>query len=189
MVIQQEVRVKSPGERSAFESSASTNPRLRPATPDDTGAVLSVAVSSGLFPPDEVEALRDAMEGVLAGKQGPEHQVALWSETPGAPPVGVVYFGSDPMTDRKWDLWMIAVSADRQGQGIGGELLRYAEARVEAAGGRLLLIETSSLPKFDLTRAFYLQHGYHEIARLPDFYADGDSKVVFAKRTDAQVSA
>lgn len=93
------------------------------------------------------------------------------------------------MTDRKWDLWLIAVHADRQGQGIGGELLRYAERRARVAGARLLLIETRSLPKFDPTHAFYGRHGYREVARIPDDYADGDSKVVFTKRGDATTIA
>ncbi|MEO5884336.1 MAG: GNAT family N-acetyltransferase, partial [Candidatus Limnocylindrales bacterium] len=88
----------------------------------------------------------------------------------------------DPMTDRKWDLWMIAVATDRQGQGIGSELLRYTEAQVGMARGRLLLIETSSLSKYDATREFYGKHDYTEVARISDFYADGDSKLVYAKR-------
>jgi ribosomal protein S18 acetylase RimI-like enzyme len=181
----QEVDVTVPGERGPNEELASTSPRLRPATLDDIEAVLGVAVASSLFPADEVEALREVMEAVLDGRQGPDHQIALWADAPGDPPAGVVYFGPDPMADRKWDLWMIAVNSDRQGQGIGGKLLRYTEARVRAASGRLLLIETSSLPKFEPTRAFYLRHGYREVARIPDFYADGDSKVIFAKRIGA----
>jgi hypothetical protein len=47
---------------------------------------------------------------------------------------------------------------------------------------RLLLIETCSLPKFAPTRAFYAHHSYREVARIPDFYTDGDSEVIFAKR-------
>lgn len=174
-----------PGERDLHEGVASLSPRLRAATVDDIEAVLGVAIASTLFAADEVAGLREPMEAVLEGRQGPDHQIALWTDTPDDLPAGAVYFGSDPMTDRKWDLWMIAVNSDRQGQGIGGELLRYVESRVRAAGGRLLLIETSSLPKFDPTRAFYARHGYHEIARIPDFYADGDSKVIVAKRIDA----
>ena len=46
----------------------------------------------------------------------------------------------------------------------------------------MLLIETSSLPRFAATHAFYGKHGYTKVARIPDFYADGDSKVIFAKR-------
>jgi ribosomal protein S18 acetylase RimI-like enzyme len=185
----QEIIMTSPDENRASDSPALTGPNLRPATVDDLGAILDVAVASTLFPADEVGALRESIEGVLEGKQGSDHEIALWVDEPGAPPVGVVYLGPDLLTDRKWDLWMIAVQADRQGQGIGGELLRYAEARARAAGGRLLVIETSSLPRFDPTHTFYMRHGYREVARIPDYYADGDSKVVFTKRIDAKVNA
>ena len=93
------------------------------------------------------------------------------------------------MSERGWELLWIAVSAQRQGEGIGGELLRFAEQQVQANKGRMLLIETSSLPKYQKTRAFYLQHGYSEVARIPDFYTDGESKVIFAKRTDKAQAA
>ena len=29
---------------------------------------------------------------------------------------------------------------------------------------------------------FYLKHGYEQVATVPDFYADGDSLVIFRKR-------
>ena len=86
------------------------------------------------------------------------------------------------MSNRTWDLWMIAVAPERQGQGIGGELLRFVEAHARAGGGQLLIIETSSLPKYDGTRAFYRKYGYKEVGRIPDFYADGDSKAIYMKR-------
>jgi len=49
-------------------------------------------------------------------------------------------------------------------------------------GGRLFLIETSSLPIYDPTRRFYLKHGYEQAATIGDFYTDGDDQVIFRKR-------
>lgn len=43
----------------------------------------------------------------------------------------------------------------------------------------MLLVET--LASFDRTRAFYSKCGYEEEARIRDFYAAGDDKVVFCK--------
>ena len=111
-----------------------------------------------------------------------EYRVEVWADDASDRPVGAVYYRSDAMTDRKWDLWMIAVAPDHQGRGIGSELLRFAETHVRTSGGRLLLIETSSLAKFDKSRAFYAKRGYAQVARIPDFYTDGDSKVIYAKR-------
>ena len=167
----------SPG-RTPFEVS----PMLRPAVLADTPALLDLAIATELFGPDEVGFLEETLAEFHAGHSGADHRLQVWYDDPGGPPVGVVYFGPNAVGDRTWDLLWISVAPSRQGQGIGGELIRFAEACVGAAGGRLLLIDTSSLPRFAATHAFYGNHGYAEVARIPDFYADGESKVIFAKR-------
>ena len=155
---------------------------IRAATPTDTSAIVALGIATGMFPPEETEPLREVLEGFHAGHAGADHCLAVWIDDADGHPVGVVYFGPDAMADRKWDLWMIAVAPEQQGRGIGGQLLRFTEARVRTLGGRLLLIDTSSLPIYEATRAFYAKHGYAEVARVPDFFKDGDSKVIFAKR-------
>lgn len=70
---------------------------------------------------------------------------------------------------------------DCQGQGRGAALIRYVEQTLTARGARLLLVETSGLPSFELTRAFYCKCGYDEEARIRDFYEAGDDKIVFRK--------
>jgi RimJ/RimL family protein N-acetyltransferase len=49
----------------------------------------------------------------------------------------------------------------------------------------MLLVETSGLPDFERTRAFYLKCGYEEEAHIRDFYATGEDKVVFRKVLNA----
>jgi ribosomal protein S18 acetylase RimI-like enzyme len=53
---------------------------------------------------------------------------------------------------------------------------------VRGRDGRLLLIETSSTAAYHPTRQFYLKNGYTIVAEIPDFYADGDGKVIYSKR-------
>ena len=86
------------------------------------------------------------------------------------------------MTDRTWYLYWIAVTKHTQARGIGGTLLQYVEDDIREQRGRILLIETSSLPYYDLTRKFYVKHDYEQAAVIDDFYADGDNLVVFRKR-------
>src|SRR5262245_48310545 len=69
--------------------------------------------------------------------------------------IGYTYYAPVPMTDATWTLWWIAVDKTTQSRGIGRELLRYAEDDVRQRGGRVLLIETSSVEQYDPTRQFY----------------------------------
>lgn len=162
---------------------------LRPAVPSDTPALVALAVSTGLFQPEEADALlRDVLDDLHAGRLGDDHFAQVWFDEPGGPPAGWVYFSPDSKADRVWELWWIGVSPARHGQGIGDELLRFVESHVRDAGGRLLLIETSSLPELERTRQFYAKRGYAECGLVPDFYADGDGKVIFAKRMTDQVT-
>jgi ribosomal protein S18 acetylase RimI-like enzyme len=45
-----------------------------------------------------------------------------------------------------------------------------------------LLVETSSLAEQDGARAFYRRQGFVEEARIRDFYADREDKVVSCRR-------
>lgn len=161
--------------------------KLRPAAPADTPALIGLGIATEPFPPDEVDPLREMLDDFHAGRLGGEHRVEVWADDPAGGPVGVAYVAPNAMTDRTWDLLWIAVGPDRQGEGIGGELVRSTEAHVRGSGGRLLIVETSSLPRFGATHAFYGKHGYAEVARVADFYADGESKVIFAKRMAPEV--
>ncbi len=44
-----------------------------------------------------------------------------------------------------------------------------------------MFIETSSLPNYNLTRKFYVKHGYETGATLVGYYADGDDMIVYRK--------
>ena len=55
------------------------------------------------------------------------------------------------------------------------------ERAIGAAGGRVLIVDTSGTAAFEQTRAFYLKNGYEAEARILDFWADGDDKVTFRK--------
>lgn len=85
------------------------------------------------------------------------------------------------MTEGTWNLLAIGVLPDHQGQGIGGRMMRYLEARLVEAGARILLVETMGTPELSQTREFYRKNQYVEEARIRDFYEAGADKVVFWK--------
>jgi ribosomal protein S18 acetylase RimI-like enzyme len=158
---------------------------IRSATSVDIPAILDLAVSSGLFPPEATEEVAGVLAGSLAGELGPNH---VWVTDDDGGPVGVAYYAAERMTEGTWNLYMIAIRPDRQRQGRGAALLRYVEQAVADRGGRLLLVETSGLASYDRTRAFYRKCGYDEEARIREFYKAGEDKVVFRKALGAQGS-
>lgn len=96
-------------------------------------------------------------------------------------PVAVAYFAPERMTAGTWNLYLIAVRADHRGQGCGTNLVAHIERALAAEGMRVLLVETSGLPLFARTRAFYDRCGYTREARIRDFYQAGEDKIVFWK--------
>jgi GNAT superfamily N-acetyltransferase len=128
----------------------------------------------------EIEALREVLDDYHAANAAVGHR-AVAIEQDGRV-AGFAYFAESAMTDRTWSLWWIVIDREMQARGLGGELLRYVESVVKGVAGRQLLIETSSLAKYEPTRQFYLKHGYAQAAVVNDFYAEGDDLVYFAKR-------
>lgn len=156
---------------------------IRPAAPADTPALLALADATGIFKPGEVEALLGGVLAALhAGQLGDGHRAEVWADAPDGPPAGWVYFSPIDHADGVWNLWWIGVDPARHRRGVGGDLLRFVEEAVRVAGGRVLLIETSTRPAFDPTRRFYARRGYADCGTVPDFYADGDGRVTYAKR-------
>ena len=96
--------------------------------------------------------------------------------------MGYTCYGPRALTDRTYDLYWIAVGPNARRGGVGRGLLAATEDAIRKLDGRLLIVETSGLPKYEPTRAFYLATGYTLEATLKDFYTDGDDLVIFTKR-------
>jgi ribosomal protein S18 acetylase RimI-like enzyme len=142
--------------------------------------LLSMARATEAFKPIEIQALHEVLDDYHSQNAATGHRaVALEAD---GKVVGFAYFAAAAMTDRTWSLWWIVVEQAMQARGIGGKLLQYVEAAVRSAEGRQLVIETSSQPKYELTRQFYLKYGYKQIAAVANYYADGDDMLFFAKR-------
>lgn len=95
---------------------------------------------------------------------------------------GFACAGPTPSTDGTFDLYWLAVDPLMQGKGIGRALVREVERELRERGARLLLVETSSRPDYEKTRAFYLRCGYTEAARIRDFYAPADDRIMLTTR-------
>ena len=106
----------------------------------------------------------------------------LGAFTPEDELIGYACYGATPDTDRTWDLYWIAVDPSAQGTGSGTILLSEVERRLSGLNARMLVVETSSRSDYAPTRGFYLARGYGEAARVRDFYAPADDRIIFTKR-------
>ena len=150
---------------------------------DDGGKVRRLVAATGKFYPEEIDVAEELVLDRL--NRGPASGYEfLWADADGYL-AGYVCYGRISMTQSSWDLYWIAVEPDTQGQGIGSLLLRACEQEIGRAGGGQVYVETSGRPDYHDTRAFYRSRGYEVVARLENFYAPGDAKVVFCKRIAA----
>lgn len=154
-----------------------------PVEPVDRSALLAVAVKTGLFSPDDAEVLLGGVLDQLAAGTLPGGHAALACRTlPDAEVIGWTYFAPDQYAEGVWNVWWLGVSTEAHGMGAGQSLLRAAESHAHAAGARIVVVETSSGDAQARARMFYAKEGYAECGGVPDFYGDGDHKVIFSRR-------
>ena len=55
------------------------------------------------------------------------------------------------------------------------------EKLIQNSGGHRVYVETSGRPDYLPTRNFYERCKYTKAAELPEFYGEGDSKVIYVK--------
>lgn len=151
---------------------------IRTVTEADAPAVVALAIASGLFPEADAETVRSMMAGYFDRGRSEGHVCLIDIQEE---PVAVAYYQPVPATEGTWYLTMIAVRRASQGRGRGRALMRRVEEDLIAGGQRLLLVETSGIPGFELTRAFYDKCGYTQEARVRDFYEPGDDMVLYRK--------
>ncbi|MEI6564600.1 MAG: GNAT family N-acetyltransferase [bacterium] len=164
---------------------AKRNPRrlprslIRHTLASDRDAILDFMHGTSFFHEGEITVAREVLEEAIA--KGPADHYQSFTLLDGGRPSGWICYGPTPCTEGTFDIYWIGVRADGQGRGFGRALLDHVEKLIRRKKGRLILIETSGRPLYHSTRGFYLKTGYAEVARIPDFYAEGDDRVVYAK--------
>jgi ribosomal protein S18 acetylase RimI-like enzyme len=153
---------------------------VRPMKPEDREIVLEIIRATEMFTPAEISVACELIDIYLGQPDQKDYFLSVVEKAPGAV-VGYMAYGPTPLTEGTYDLYWMAVAPDQQGFGFGKELVRWLEKRVAEEGGRMVLIETSSQPRYEPTRRFYAGLGYQEISRIPDFYRQGDDRITCIK--------
>jgi GNAT superfamily N-acetyltransferase len=154
--------------------------RIRPMTRDDKPEVMRLLGALPEFEPSEVIVAEEVIDSYLDDPSGSGYHVQVAEA--GSRLAGYICYGPVPLTRGTWDIYWVAVSAEKQGRGVGSALMALAEDEIRKAEGRLIIIETSSKPGYQKTRRFYLSRGYRLVGCLSDFYAPGDDKLIHQKR-------
>lgn len=162
--------------------------RLAPLRPGDRRRVSELLVATSVFSADEIGVALELFDAGCRPDQSAGSPPAVADyEFVGAYDeeeclLGYACFGPTPATDGTYDLYWLAVDPAAQGRGTGRALVRWVEQELGVRGARLLVVETSSRPDYAHTREFYARGGYREVARVRDFYAPADDRIILTTR-------
>jgi len=126
---------------------------VRPLTSVDRERVMEIIRATRFFLPEEIKVAEELIDIYLNQPDQKDYQIVV-AEDENGKVVGYMTYGPTPLTEGTWDLYWIAVSPEVQGQGYGQLLVRYLENEVKKNKGHLVIIETSSQPKYLPTRNF-----------------------------------
>lgn len=148
---------------------------IRKIEKDDLHSIKAVIDSNELFPS---ELLEDMTADYFVNSQTVDIWLVLEHNNK---VIGVAYCAPERMTAGTYNLYLIAILKEYHGKGFGSQLITYIEKQLRRDKQRILIVETSGLPEFELTRRFYPKLGYQCVGVIPEFYQAGEDKIVFWK--------
>lgn len=152
-----------------------SDPVIRPMRQDDLPALAAVLTETGLFPPDMLDG--------MAQPWFADPSAAVWLVAQdGAGVCGLAHARPEALTDGTWNLLALAVRPAAQGRGIAAALVSQGEAAMRDRGARLVIVDTAGTADYATARRLYARLGYAQVARIPDYWAEGVDKITFAKR-------
>jgi len=151
------------------------------ATEADGPQIQSITASAGVFSQEEIECVSVLWDEYLT--LGPEYcgyNFILYRD--GDQVLGFACYGPRDLTAGAFDLYWIAVDPTARCHGVGRALLTASENATREMGGRMLIAETSGMPRYEPARNFYYGMGYENEAVIRDFYTIVDDVMFFTKR-------
>ena len=152
-----------------------TLPELR-----DIERIREIVESTKFFYDHEVEIAAELVAERFNGGEATGYYF-VFAELDGIT-VGYSCFGPITMSKTSFDLYWIATHNDYRGMGIGRKVLEETCRQARTMGCSIIIAETSGLPHYEPTRAFYKSNEFELEASLKDFYTLGDDKLFYTKR-------
>ncbi len=145
----------------------------------DLEQIRTLVKEVGVFTRVEIEVAVELLEFALTEKE-PFYQF-IFARVSAGHILGYTCFGETPLTDKRFDLYWLVVSSLAQRQGLGQVLFLQTETTIREQGGQRIYAETSGTEAYAKPRAFYQKMGMCEVARIFDFYRQGDDKVIYCR--------
>lgn len=145
----------------------------------DPHAISRIVKSSGFFSAEEITLAIELAEEKLDQGNASSYQFLFAEDQDKF--LGYTCFGLIPATSGSYDLYWIAVDEQCRGIGLGKDIMKKTENIIYNLGGSRIYVETSSRAQYKPTHGFYESCGYRQEAFLKDFYASGDSKIIYVK--------
>lgn len=154
---------------------------ITPATEADKVQITDITARAGVFNQEEIDSVPEMFDEYLRyGAEASGYHFIVYRE--GDKALGYAIYGFRDLTDGVYDLYWIAVDPSARRRSVGRKLLNACEDAVHAAGGRMVIAETSGTAEYEPTREFYVRTGYKAEAVIRDFYKPGDDLYIFIKR-------
>jgi len=149
---------------------------IRPVVKADIQALKAVVDSCELFP-------SEYLEGMMADYFENAETTDRWfTYLDKDIPVAIGYCVPEKLTDGTYNLLALGVHKEAQGKGIARQMMSFIEHQLKQDDGRILIVETSSDDAQAAARSFYAKIGYRQVATIPDFWKDGEDKIVYWRR-------
>jgi len=148
--------------------------KIRPTTRADLPALRALVAATGLVPAGRLDA-------VMATFPDADDADDCWLTYVHDGPAALACYARAPRSVGAFNLYRIMVHPDRQGTGIGSALLEHVESTLAEQGERILLLEMSGYDQFQRLRNFCRKSGFHEEARIRDYFKPGEDKIIFRK--------
>lgn len=145
----------------------------------DTGNIREILDSTGFFHDFEIDVAVGLAEEYL--EEGEECSYKFLFADVDGKTLGYTCFGPIACTRHSFDLYWIGVHNNARGLGLGKLLMKETEKICRELGCKGMYIETSSREKYIPTQKFYDSCNCTLIARIKDFYDDGDDKLIYKK--------
>lgn len=149
---------------------------IRPATGEDLDTLSCLVEKVELMPGD---MLAQSMAPFF--DNNPDNELCMIAEL-GSEIVGFYYARQEEMADKVWNMLIIAIDNNVQGQGLGRQLVAHLEQQLREQNQRMLMIDTSSDAQFKSTQQFYKNLGYKHVATIPNYWMKGEDKITFIKQ-------